>query len=534
MNKLLILGHHSINLERVEHTLHTNGMGMLAPSRREGLNGQEIHRIFNQIQQIPSVLEAKIPEDLSQVKMEPMWQGLALDLMLGNVESPIWGWSDTEGIRYLQFWSELDSKFGFVLVYDEPVSVFVHHIKTNSAQSISDALDNWHAYNAAIVQFYVENKNRCILVHQKQVLEHESQYVGYVKQKLKTPLLEPAHESISSLMNTQNTAVETRASEELCQTVGESFAQLAKSQSSDKYGLGEPISLMLEDDTTVFESPLTQYIISEHLKQHPHYLALYQELQALSDLMYQEQFGLSHDMSAATWEVLRQQYYAWQQYIQKYEYKQQELTKQQEMLLSEKHTLHTQLTQTKEENQLMLNQLHQVQEALEKSVQETAKEKSITESEQESSRENEMLLKQLHQVQEELERYYHENQKLKENQNPTKPVLYGAAELIKSQLDYQVGAQMIAQSKTIGGLITLPLAASRVKKRLKKQGIKLEGIDEEQLKQYRDYQKAVQTQEHLSNRLGQTYMRNARNPIGWVKMPFALYKEVRTYRKHRK
>ncbi|MCB7552714.1 sulfotransferase family protein, partial [Escherichia coli] len=55
-------------------------------------------------------------------------------------------------------------------------------------------------------------------------------------------------------------------------------------------------------------------------------------------------------------------------------------------------------------------------------------------------KEKNLMLTQLHLVQEELERYYVENKNLKQQQLPE---LYGAAERIKNKLEYRLGAIMI-------------------------------------------------------------------------------------------
>jgi hypothetical protein len=150
--------------------------------------------------------------------------------------------------------------------------------------------------------------------------------------------------------------------------------------------------------------------------------------------------------------------------------------------------------------------------------------------------ESEVLLNQLHQVQEELERYYLENKKLKSQLKPTPPKpapLYGAADRVKQQLTYRIGSAIVQHGNSFGGLLRMPWAIRRqiVEFRRGRQAagqIKLPPIT-----RYADAQEADRVRQHLSYRLGEVFMRHSSSPLGWVQMPFALRREVKTFRAQR-
>jgi hypothetical protein len=150
--------------------------------------------------------------------------------------------------------------------------------------------------------------------------------------------------------------------------------------------------------------------------------------------------------------------------------------------------------------------------------------------------ENELLLTQLHQVQEELERYYLENQALKAPARPKAivpvpvPKLYGAAARIKRQLSYRLGATMIERSRSFGGWLGMPLALAREARQFKREKTQRGPEKLPPIAQYRDAHVAERVKQHLSYRLGQTLVANARSPIGWVKLPWALWGQVRDFR----
>lgn len=120
-----------------------------------------------------------------------------------------------------------------------------------------------------------------------------------------------------------------------------------------------------------------------------------------------------------------------------------------------------------------------------------------------AKQENELLISQLHQVQEELERYYLENQKLKSKQNkePPKPVYYGAAERVKEDLPYRLGATMVNHSKSAKDLAVLPLALAKEYREFSKNKPSDNLPD---LAQYQDADEAEKVKKHLSYRLGKT------------------------------
>lgn len=119
-----------------------------------------------------------------------------------------------------------------------------------------------------------------------------------------------------------------------------------------------------------------------------------------------------------------------------------------------------------------------------------------------AKQENELLISQLHQVQEELERYYLENQKLKsQNQTPAKPVYYGAAERVKEDLPYRLGATMVNHSKSAKDLAVLPLALAKEYREFSKNK---PNDDLPAIEEYQDAYEAEKVKKHLSYRLGKT------------------------------
>ncbi len=147
------------------------------------------------------------------------------------------------------------------------------------------------------------------------------------------------------------------------------------------------------------------------------------------------------------------------------------------------------------------------------------------------SQENELFLTQLHQVQEELERYYLENQKLRKKRD--EPDDYGAADRIKQQLSYRLGAVMIKHSKNVSGWVAMPGALLKERRAFHLAKAEAPQKKRPPVHKYRDAHEAEKVKKQLSYRLGSVMVQHGANPIGWIKMPFALAKAYQSYRQYR-
>ncbi len=112
------------------------------------------------------------------------------------------------------------------------------------------------------------------------------------------------------------------------------------------------------------------------------------------------------------------------------------------------------------------------------------------------------------------------------------PPRYGAAIRVKRQLSYRLGAIMIEYSRSAWGWIRMPWALLieirryRHEKSLRK--TKLPPVSS-----YCDAEEAEKVKRHLSYRLGKTAVDLGGSFSGWIKMPFALYREVKLFRRER-
>lgn len=168
MNEIAILGHENSGLYQVEDVLSRCGMARPRPSKKDGLAPAEITQI---ICRAHGIVEDAAESPFAQLQVGPIWNGLALDLVLANIGQSVWGWADPNTVYLLDFWRELEPRMTFVLVYDSPGRL-LSGCAGGSVRSADDAherINSWLAYNNAIRRFYLTHPDRCLLVHSQQV-----------------------------------------------------------------------------------------------------------------------------------------------------------------------------------------------------------------------------------------------------------------------------------------------------------------------------------------------------------------------------
>ena len=189
MDKILIVGHPQSGHDTIERLMASAGMALARPSRREGLRPDEISSALCRAD-TRTLLEAPDEDGaLRQLDIGPVWQGLALDLMLGNIDQPTWGWSDPQSVVLLDYWREIDPGITFVLVYDGQDSVLADMTVEEARQLTPDGLArhlrNWSVFNATLLRFYLHHPGRCLLVQARQACATPQVFLQQVQARLR-------------------------------------------------------------------------------------------------------------------------------------------------------------------------------------------------------------------------------------------------------------------------------------------------------------------------------------------------------------
>ncbi|MBY0444307.1 MAG: hypothetical protein K2Q15_03755 [Burkholderiales bacterium] len=619
INKIVIVGHPLSGYQDVEVLLNSGGMNAALPSRRDGFLPAEISMALCKAHHVPRFELMNSPTEIKQIETAALWHGMALDLLLGNIDQDFWGWADPQAVYSLDYWQSLDPQIAFILVYDTPQQLISQAFDQQtplSSHALAKTIQGWLAYNAALLHFYHRNTERCLLVHSQQVRESTTACLQQVRTRIGAPVQTVSECGSDShiidvttndeIARQQQTSLKTYIAQALMHDQPDSMQLYEELQSVANLPLvdtpskpASPLDAWLA--MTAMQSQHTEQITQVEVKcqeQAAHIQQLNQQISSSKTQLNEKQQGIAQlQLSLASdqkqvqeqqkenalllaqlhqvQEELERQFLADQQQKikalqvsetlaterkkdidklslekaklaeeHKKEVAQRKKDKEQHAaeLIAQNTQLKNQLaaeltaqsTQLKKQLAAELTtqstQLKKQLAAEQATIQASVLNKQLTtqQATTQSAQENQLLLRQLHQVQEELERYFHENQKLKHPVVPPKPSYYGAADRIKTQLSYKLGATMISQSSSLSGLLTLPWALIKQVREYRanhQANIKLPPIQ-----QYSDAHEAERVKQHLSYRLGTALLSNARSPLGWLKMPWVMHGEIRQFK----
>ena len=539
MKKIIIVGHPQSGYEQVETLLNACGMATAQPSRREGYMPGQISTTLCKVHSASPLGQLESDNQIQQIEAGPVWHGMALDLMLGNLEQPFWGWADPQSIYLLNYWRDLDPSITFILVYDRPHSVLTQASPEEAAslspETLSQRTRNWAAYNAALLHFFHRNPQRCLLVHSQQVRESASSYLQQVRARIDAPWSERM-EQLSAPAAPPATDTDTNAN-------ANADTNAITPLDSDNH---DTCQATPADPVAPPHNALALFVADALLRQHPTTLQLYEELQAVANLPLADGADrvVTDNTALHAWLAMSTHQQRLQTQTRLADTQMGEINElnqrlsHNEALAQQKQQLVERLSQAQQsgqqENELLLTQLHQVQEELERqhlqtqqqtqqATQEQARlaaaqaqanqraaelsqqaeqlKQQLAEKDQQaqshaaqarmsqaeklaSEQENELLLTQLHQVQEELERHYLANQ---EQAKKVQALLHTdklAAE--RQQHIEQLHQQLAAQTQQATEKTTqLSQQAELLKKQLaeKEQLAKTQQQQAEQLKQ---------------------------------------------------
>ncbi len=94
-----------------------------------------------------------------------LWEQLAGEIFLANLKSKLWGWADARSVWLLDFWVAFESRINFVLVATSPERMLAAAIESGKPVGDMDHLmADWQAWHQEMLRFYHRHASRCLLV----------------------------------------------------------------------------------------------------------------------------------------------------------------------------------------------------------------------------------------------------------------------------------------------------------------------------------------------------------------------------------
>jgi hypothetical protein len=159
MKTLCITGVNSADLLFIQGVFAQAGMALPRPAQRDetltmGRWHEQIQSIVNQSASEPG------PVELGRV-----WEQLATDLFVANLDQPVWGWSSAQSVPLLDFWQAFDPQVRFVLVTCSAQRFIANALESGPAMPATNILlEQWAAQHLQLLQFYHRFSQKAVLV----------------------------------------------------------------------------------------------------------------------------------------------------------------------------------------------------------------------------------------------------------------------------------------------------------------------------------------------------------------------------------
>lgn len=482
MSIIIQTGHNSSKSNLLMNKLYESGLNRPLNSYNHKLAPQEI------AETVYKILSRK---DVS-VSNNKLSDNIMIDLLLSNLDSENWGWESEENLLALNYWYQLDSSTRFVLVFDHPNKLFSQiNSELLTLDKLNEIISNWISYHKKMLAFLESNTDKAILV--------EGAYA------------------------VNNIEITCKKIESVFQ---KTYFDICLHQ--------ESTSLILNSNNVVSDDKLNtvkNYLFEGILREFPEMTNIFDILLSKSSMSYSNSI---HETKKKEMPNL----ISTLNYVSKYnESKKSQDESNRNKLLTEK------IEKLSKEKNKVENEVSEIKYLLKnakKDIEKLTIKKDINEAvvnkNSKLEQENEMLIAQLHYVQEELENIYLKkedeiylgNEILSDNVTDHS-VYYGAAERVKQDLPYRLGAIMIKQGKSVKGLAVLPLSLAKEYKKFKREESDLNISP--RLEDYQDAYEGERVKNHLSYQLGNTLVEGLRHPLRAVKIPYKSFKHILDFKK---
>lgn len=94
-----------------------------------------------------------------------LWDRLAAELFLANIDTPLWGWGDHRSAKLLNYWSAFEPALRFVLLCETPRQAIARSIvEPDGGNNLEAVLSDWLATHQALLRFHLRNTQRSVLL----------------------------------------------------------------------------------------------------------------------------------------------------------------------------------------------------------------------------------------------------------------------------------------------------------------------------------------------------------------------------------
>ncbi len=243
MKSICITGAVQSDLQTVANILQQAGMQQPKPARRDN-DSVDIGFWHEQVMTLAA-------EDSGTVQpiSNPgrLWEQLASDIFIANIESKLWGWSDTRSTWLLDYWFDFEPHLNFILVCVSPQQMLASAMASVSdAISIEMIMSAWQAHHQELLRFHHRNPQHSLLVDFRDCANYPEDLIKRCAEQWKLPLAVPAD---TTCFGIAHDSLAIYLAHQLCQD----YPQVA----SLRHELAATITHLSEADQAIYTMALT-------------------------------------------------------------------------------------------------------------------------------------------------------------------------------------------------------------------------------------------------------------------------------------
>ena len=480
MSIIIQAGHKTSKSKEVMETLYERGLDRPKESYTHKMTTEQVSE---------TLYKVLARENMSSAN-EKMADNVMTDFLLANLDFEDWGWESDKNLAGLEYWQQIEPDVGFILVFDHPRTIFeFSSINTLTVKTLNQKIEDWVKYNESLLEFYEKNQDKSILIEGSSALSNIAGLKEQVKRLASTLDLKSSWQVSST-----NTA-------------------MTKERSANS-GYNILLGLIAEETLTNYPEVITLF----------NKLLSKASIKESDSIFKTKRLGVDKLVTSLNTIGLEQE----KQFLVKtYEKSMNQLKKSIESSKYENKQLQKDFNHYKAESQSKY-------ERLEKALREQQS-KSKKHSDDTVLQSNQIIVEQLLQAQEELERLYQERSNQREQQsNFKKPGTpnkrYGAAEAIKADLPYKLGNVMVSAKKP-DQIAKLPIMLMKEYKAFEKESGSL--YSPLKLDDYADAREAEKVKKHLSYQLGKVMLDSKQSPKKLISLPITIGKTIVGFKKNK-
>jgi hypothetical protein len=168
--------------------------GMQAAKAPTGGDQPDIHQWHGLLESASTHAATDPPTDAESSPEHPqtlgrMWEQLAAQIFFANVGSPLWGWADARSVQWLDFWAAFEPNIYFVLVSSPPEYLLAHTLEKDAPHgSLQSMLQTWQIQHERMLRFYHQNSRRAVLIDVRSALMHPQALIDHCRRAWRLPL----------------------------------------------------------------------------------------------------------------------------------------------------------------------------------------------------------------------------------------------------------------------------------------------------------------------------------------------------------